>query len=163
MSSTLSPQPTIDTTATFIVTLRLLNGYAFRADFEDTLVPLQTDEPPPLGKGNGPSPSRLLAVAVGNCLASSLLHCLRKARVEVRELDASVAATLARNEDGRLRIESLDVTLDPKLSPEQSDRLSRCTDLFEDYCVVTESVRHGIDVRVTVGNVGNVRTQGGST
>ena len=33
---------------------------------------------------------------------------------------------------------------------ESSDRLRRCSTLFEDSCIVTESVRHGIDVRVSV-------------
>jgi hypothetical protein len=28
--------------------------------------------------------------------------------------------------------------------------LARCERLFEDYCIVTESVRHGIDVNVSV-------------
>ena len=137
--------------STFAISLTLLDGYSFRVDFdEDTVKPLHTDEPRPLGKGSGPAPSRLLAAAVVNCLASSLLHCLRKSRVDVRSLEAKVVATLGRNERGRLRIERLDVLLDPAIAPEQLDRLSRCTELFEDYCVVTESVLHGIDVRVTV-------------
>jgi uncharacterized OsmC-like protein len=104
-----------------------------------------------LGKGNGPAPSRLLAAAVMNCLASSLLYCLRKSRVDVSEMRASVVGTLGRSERGRLRIDSLDVTLEPGVAPEQLDRMSRCERLFEDYCVVTESVRRGIDVRVRIG------------
>jgi uncharacterized OsmC-like protein len=136
---------------TFTVSLTLLDGYAFRVDFdEDDLKPLQTDEPEPLGHGDGPAPSRLLAAAVVSCLASSLLFCLRKSRVEVSALKATVVATLSRNERGRLRIDRLDVLLDPTIAPEQRDRLSRCTELFQDYCIVTESVRHGVDVKVTV-------------
>jgi uncharacterized OsmC-like protein len=140
-----------EATESFTMSLRLLNGYASRIDFDDTFAPLQTDEPPPLGKGNGPAPSRLLAAAVMNCLASSLLYCLRKSRVDVKEMRASVVGTLGRNERGRLRIDSFDVSLEPGVAPEQLDRMSRCESLFEDYCVVTESVRRGIDVRVRIG------------
>jgi uncharacterized OsmC-like protein len=156
MTNTAVSTPTTESAEKFDVSLRLLNGYAFRVDFEDALAPLQTDEPLPLGKGNGPAPSRLLAAAVANCLASSLLFCLRKSRVSVRAMTAQVTATLDRNERGRLRIARLDVSLDPDIVPEELDRLSRCTDLFEDYCVVTESVREGIDVRVTVGAADSV-------
>jgi uncharacterized OsmC-like protein len=135
---------------TFRVSLKLLDGYTFRVDFDDTLAPLQTDERPPLGRSNGPAPSRLLAAAVANCLASSLHFCLRKSRVDVRGMGATVETTMARNERGRLRIERLDVTLAPGVKPEELDRVERCKELFEEYCVVTESVRSGIDVRVTV-------------
>jgi organic hydroperoxide reductase OsmC/OhrA len=152
MTSTAALTPTSETAATFTVSLKLLDGYAFRVDFDDSPVPLQTDEPRPLGRASGPSPSRLLAVAVTNCLASSLLHCLRKSRVDVGGMTANVVASLGRNERGRLRVDHLDVSLDPRIATEQLDRLSRCTDLFEDYCVVTESVRNGIEVRVKVGD-----------
>src|SRR5688572_21030144 len=71
-----------ESTHEFVVSLELLEGYAFRVAFDDAEVePLHTDETPPLGKGTGPSPSRLLAAAVANCLAASLAHCLRRARV----------------------------------------------------------------------------------
>lgn len=152
MTSTIAPIRSSETAAkSFSVSLRLLDGYASRIDFDDTFAPLQTDEPPPLGKGNGPAPSRLLAAAVMNCLASSLLYCLRKSRIDVSDMTAHVLATLGRNEHGRLRIDRFDVTLEPSIEPDHLHRLSRCADLFEDYCVVTESVRRGIAVHVRIG------------
>ena len=139
------------TRETFSISLRLLDGYAFRVTFDDDhLDGLTTDELAPLGDDRGPSPSRLLAVAIANCLGASLLHCLRKGRVDVKELEVSAVTTFARNEKGRLRIERIVVLLDPRVPPDQRDRLSRCTSIFEDYCIVTESVRQGIDVRVSV-------------
>jgi uncharacterized OsmC-like protein len=136
---------------TFTVSLTLLDGYAFRVDFGDErLASLMTDEQSPLGDDRGPQPSRLLAAAVANCLGASLLHCLRKSKIEVAGLHASAVTTLARNEKGRLRIERITVLLDPQISRDDRNRLSRCLSIFEDYCIVTESVRQGIDVRVTV-------------
>lgn len=135
----------------FSISLSLLDGYAFRADFDDaSLEPLHTDEPRPLGGGNGPSPSRLLAAAVTNCLASSMLYCLRRSRVEVENLEARATVTVGRNKRGRLRIERIAVQLEPTVAPAHLDQLSRCTSVFQDYCTVTASIRDGIDIGVSV-------------
>jgi len=61
-----------------------------------------------------------------------------------------VEGTIARNERGRLRIGSVRVRLAPELTPEQRERMGRCLDLFQDFCIVTESVREGIAVDVEV-------------
>jgi organic hydroperoxide reductase OsmC/OhrA len=133
------------------VSLRLESGYKFEADFGVPGVqPLTLDEPAPLGEGAGPNPARLLAVAVADCLASSLLFCLRKARIEVTGMTASAAATLSRNERGRLRVSAIDVTLRPGVLEADVARVGRCIEIFEDFCPVTAAVREGVDVRVTV-------------
>ena len=135
----------------FEVALDLKTGYEFQVDFHEPGVPpLAVDELPPLGEGHGPNPSRLLATAVAHCLSASLLFCLRRSRIDVRGLHATVGGTLARNERGRLQIGGFDVKLEIDLAQEDRDRLGRCALLFEDFCVVTESVRHGIDVSVGV-------------
>jgi organic hydroperoxide reductase OsmC/OhrA len=138
----------------FEVTLDLKTGYEFQVDFhEASIPPLAVDEAPPLGEGRGPNPARLLATAVANCLAASLLFCLRRSRIDVRGLRATVRGTLVRNERGRLRIGGLDVTIQPDVAAEDRDRMGRCHELFEDFCIVTESVRHGVDVQVHVDPV----------
>ncbi|HYT05415.1 MAG TPA: OsmC family protein [Gemmatimonadales bacterium] len=135
----------------FALELTLHSGYAFTVDFGLEGVPdLTLDEPPPLGAGRGPNAARLLAAAVGNCLAASLLFCLRRARIHVKELRATVEGRLVRNERGRLRISEIHVKLAPEVAAEQRDQMGRCVELFEDYCVVTESVREGITVDVEV-------------
>lgn len=134
----------------FTLQLRRLEDYRFEADFGDDIPPLQVDEPPPLGAGAGPNPSRLLAVAVGNCLAASLLFCLGKSRVEVQEMRAEVRGELRRNERQRLRIGRLEVDLHLAVSEEDAPRLKRCLGLFEDFCVVTATVRQGVPVQVRV-------------
>jgi organic hydroperoxide reductase OsmC/OhrA len=55
-----------------------------------------------------------------------------------------------RNERGRLRIGGLRVRLAPEVTAEQRERMGRCLDLFQDFCLVTESVRDGIAVDVEV-------------
>ena len=126
-------------------------GYRFRVRFDHEGVPdLITDESPPLGEGKGPSPSRLLATAVGNCLAASLLFCLGKARLSLDGLEAEVLTEFTRNEAGRLRIGSMKVRLLPKWTDETAAKARRCLQIFEDFCVVTEAVRHGVPVEVRV-------------
>lgn len=135
----------------FALTLTLGNGFEFVADFQQPGVPeLVLDEPPPLGGGRGPNAARVLAAAVGNCLGASLLLCLRKARIDVQDLRVRVEGAFARNDRGRLRIGSLSVTLEPGILAEQRERIGRCLEIFEDFCIVTESVRQGIDVQVRV-------------
>lgn len=134
----------------FTVELQLVEDYQFRVRFEPSDTELLMDEPEPEGGGAGPNATRLLAAAVGNCLSASLLFCLRKSRLEPEGLRATVTLQPVRNDDGRLRVRSLDVELRldaPGASPE---RLRRCLEIFEDYCVVTQSVREGIDVDVAV-------------
>ena len=133
------------------MSLKLESGYRFEADFGLPGVQTMTlDEAAPLGEGAGPNPARLLAVAVANCLASSLLFCLRKARIEAEGMEASAVATMARNEKGRLRVSAIDVTLRPSVATADIPRMSRCLEIFEDFCPVTAAVREGVDVSVAV-------------
>ena len=134
-----------------VIKLEFLQGYRFRMTFNLEGVPdILVDEPKPTGEGFGPGPTRLLSAAVGHCLSSSLLYCLRKAKIEVRGLEATVKASTARNDEGRLRVRSIDVQIDLDVSEGDRVRLARCLELFENYCTVTQSVRKGIEVNVKV-------------
>ena len=134
------------------VDLRFARGYEFVATFRDGegVPPIVFDEPPPLGEGAGPNAAAVLAAAIGNCLAASFAFCLRKARVEPVDLTAAVVARVARNEHGRFRISGIDVELAPEILESDRPRLDRCERLFEDFCIVTESVRRGIPVSVKI-------------
>lgn len=125
-------------------------GYRFRVRFPGGMPELITDEPPPLGGGAGPNPTALLATALANCLASSLLFCLRKQRIETSAFETTVEVDTARNPEGRMRITGVRIDLAPEVSAADRERMGRCLELFESFCVVTESVRHGIPVSVGV-------------
>jgi len=112
------------------------------------------DEPPPAGDGAGPNPAAMLAAAVGGCLAASFTFCLRKARVDPEAVAARAEAHLVRNETGRFRIGHITVDLTVRVSEGDASRLARCSSLFEDFCIVTESVRRGIPVHVHIARCG---------
>jgi organic hydroperoxide reductase OsmC/OhrA len=135
----------------FDISMHLEEGFRFAVDFGDDAFPaLVMDEPAPLGEGTGPNAARVLAAAIGNCLSASLLFCLQRARVPVRGLRADVSGTMVRNEKGRLRITDVQVRLHPDVAEEDLPRMQRCLDVFEDFCIVTQSVRDGLDVQVAV-------------
>lgn len=138
---------------TFTLNLEHVQDYEFRLKFDWPDVPdLKLDEPAPLGANKGPNAARLLAASVANCLSASLLFCLAKAHAAPRSLKTAVTGTLVRNEKGRLRIEKVDVAITLEEGAETPARLERCASLFEDYCIVTQSVRRGIPVRVSILN-----------
>ena len=60
---------------------------------------------------------------------------------------------MVRNQRGRLRIGELKVRLAPEVRPEDRERIARCLELFEDFCIVTQSVRQGIAIDVQVEGV----------
>lgn len=134
----------------FSVEVTLREGYEMSVDFGlagvDTLT---VDEPPPLGGAAGPNPARLLGAAVASCMGASLLFCMRRARVPVDGLQTRVEGSIVRNEQGRLRIGALRVKLMPALG-EDGARMERCLELFEDFCIVGQSVRDGIPLTVEV-------------
>lgn len=134
---------------TFLVDVEQERDFVFKVDFGlEGVDALIMDEPEPVGGGVGPNASMLVAAAVGNCLGASLLFCLRKARVEVSGMRSTVRGVTARNEEGRWRIRELDVELTPEIDDEWRKQLDRCIDIFENFCIVTQSIRQGIPINV---------------
>jgi len=135
----------------FSFTMDLQDGYRFLVNFEQEGIPdLLMDEPEPLGDGTGPNAARVLAAAIGNCLSASALYCLRRARIEVHGIHTTVSGTLERNDAGRMRVSGIRVLIEPVVEDSEQPRMQRCLELFEDFCVVTQSVRAGINVEVDV-------------
>ncbi|ACA18156.1 OsmC family protein [Methylobacterium sp. 4-46] len=134
----------------FDVSLKHLKGYQFLVDFGTGLPDLLTDEPNPIGTGEGPSPEQMLTAAVANCLCGSLVFALGKYRQEVRGLGATARCRVARNAEGRLRVEAIDVEIVLALEAVQADRLDKVLSQFRKFCTVSESVEAGVPVRVTL-------------
>ena len=144
----------------FTIHLEQQEDYQFNVKFDLPKAPdVLMDEPPPLGERAGPNAARMLAAAAGNCLSASLLFCVTKTMDQIpsRSLQTEVTCRLARNEKKRLRVVGLDVRMTIDDALEKSPKLKRCMDLFEDFCVVSASIRQGIPIQVSVVNrAGNI-------
>ena len=128
-----------------------LSDYRFEARFGDPGIPLLlTDEAAPLGGNAGPNPVRLLAVAVANCLAASLLFAMRKFKSDPGVLRAVATVQMARNPQNRLRVGRIAVDLHLGTGASEVPMLDRILGQFEEFCIVTQSVRLAfpVDVRV---------------
>lgn len=125
--------------------------YAFKVNFEGTaLDALHTDEPAPLGAGGGPNPSALLLAAVANCLGASLLFALRKFRNQPGPIQVGITARKERNAEGRWRIPRAEVSITLSDKAAGLEHFERVLAQFEQFCLVTQSVRDGIAVDVRV-------------
>lgn len=128
--------------------LKRVDGYKFEIDFGEWDGKISMDEPEPLGEGTAPDAAMMLSSAVGHCLCASLLFCVGKARGEADDLSADVETSLVKNERGRWRIEGIKVIIKLQMNDENQKKTDRCRELFEDFCIVTASIRQGIKVDV---------------
>jgi uncharacterized OsmC-like protein len=148
----------------FTLDLHQQADYRFEVHFDDPDVPtLVVDEPAPLGADAGPDPARLLAVAVGHCLSSSLLFALRKFGNDPGRLWARVRLARTRNERGRLRIGRIDAELHLGVDAQRLTRLDRVLAQFEDFCTVTATLRGAVPIDVRVLDAAGTVVHGAQT
>lgn len=134
------------------ITITQQENYKFLVDFGMGLSPLLADEPEPLGSGEGPDPSRILLAAVVNCLAASLLFALKKFKQDPGRITATATALTGRNENNRLRVTAIEVTLSLGRAGSELEHLDRVLAQFEDFCTVSQSVRAGLPIHVKVND-----------
>ncbi len=138
----------------FSISIQQQQDYQFVVTFDKASMPeLHTDESAPLGKETGPTPARMLAAALGNCLAASMLFASKKAGVATHNIHADVKVQTVRNENRRLRIGKVEVTIDPGFAPEDLEKAKGPRAVFEDFCTVTQSVKQGFPVEVKVKGI----------
>jgi uncharacterized OsmC-like protein len=106
----------------------------------------------------GPNPSRMLALGVLGCLSASFIFCLKKRNFKVDDFKSEAEVTIARNSKGFWRVKKIDVNIEPIINnPEALKRAKQClktakngVSFFEQYCIVTQSVRDGVEVNVNI-------------
>jgi uncharacterized OsmC-like protein len=141
------------------VTITQQDNFRFLVDFGAGIPALQTDEPAPLGAGEGPSPDQLLMAAVINCLSASLFFALKKFKQDVGGITTTATARMGRDADKHLRMDEIAVTIRLGKGGGEIEHLDRILSQFEAFCTVTESVRRGIPVAITVEDAQGVRVR----
>ena len=144
---------------TVSVTITQQSNYQFLVDFGAGIPSLKTDEPAPLSSGEGPSPSQLLLAAVTNCLSASLFFALQKFKQDAGGITTTGVARIGRDQDNRLRVQEIVVTVRLGKGGGEIEHLDRILAQFEAFCTVTQSVRHGIPVTITVEDSQGVRVK----
>ena len=125
--------------------------FAFKVSFDGTaLEALHTDESAPLGAGAGPNPAHLLLPAIANGLSASLLFALRKFKNSPGPIRAEITARKERNAEGRWRIPRAEVVSTLADSAATLEHFDRVLAQFEQFCIVTQSVREGVVVDVAI-------------
>ena len=126
------------------------SDYQFAIYYNEEREPIYGDEPPPLGRSQGATPSQLLLAGVANCLSDSLLFALRKFKQNPEPIETEASCEIGRNDQNRLRILAIDVRIRIGVPGATLENLDRVLAQFQDFCTVSSSVSLGIPVNVTV-------------
>ena len=132
------------------VTLKQIRRYQFDITFAPEVAHVQSDEAPPLGEGQGPTPALLLLAAVGSCMSSSLYFALTKFKNDAGTITTTARGRIGRNAAGRLRIVHIEVEIRLGVNAGSLQHLERILGQFEEFCTVGASVRAGIPTDVAV-------------
>ena len=105
------------------------------------------------GEDGAPSAVDYMVLGLLGCQLSALTQCLRKARIEEYEVAAEADLDDWRREDVSeelpenlvKRIDHLTVSLDVTVSEEYEARAQRCLDVYDQGCIVGQSIRAGIE------------------
>jgi organic hydroperoxide reductase OsmC/OhrA len=133
---------------TFSVSINHVERFKFLVDFEQ-YGELTTDEPEPLGNGEGPNPARLLIASIGNCLCASLLFAIEKHAKKEVAISANITGEISRV-DKYWRVTNVKVNLAVNESSHRIEHFDKILAQFENFCIVTQSVRQGIPVEVSI-------------
>jgi uncharacterized OsmC-like protein len=133
------------------------SDYQFAIYYNEDRDPIMGDEPPPLGKSQGATPSQFLLAGVANCLSDSLLFALRKFKQNPEPIETRASCQIGRNAENRLRILVIDVELRIGVPGSTLENLERVLAQFQDFCTVSASVGLGIPINVTVIDSENTR------
>ena len=99
----------------------------------------------------GPSPAKLLALSILGCLTASFEFCLLKRDICLSDLEGKAEVTIARNEKNFWRVKKIDIKIIPKVANlKMLKRIDQCKKFFEQFCIISESVREGIDLKVNL-------------
>ena len=138
---------------TYEINMEKLENYKFLVDFGKKSIPsllMDETEDVPGGEETGPTASMLMGAAAGNCLSASLIFCLSKKRVNLKNLKTKITLKRKRNDKGYWSISGIVVDLHPEIAEEDRERFNHCVEIFRNYCIVSNSIETGIPLTVNI-------------
>lgn len=79
----------------FTIAVEQVDGFEFRVRLDRAqYADIRVDEPAPLGRDAAPNAVRLLAAAIGSCLAASLVFCAKRRGAVLVNVRAGVDVTV---------------------------------------------------------------------
>jgi organic hydroperoxide reductase OsmC/OhrA len=75
---------------------------------------------------------------------------MEKSRAKPKDVSTDVDLIMERNQRGRWRVKGIKVRLKPQVEDVDAKKLERCKEMFQDFCIVSTSVREGIPIDVEV-------------
>jgi uncharacterized OsmC-like protein len=95
----------------------------------------------------GPNPSKLLALSILGCMSASFAFCLQKKNFSLSDFNGKAFIISKRNHRGFWRIKEIKLELHPKIdTPEMRERANKCQKFFEQFCIISESIKEGIKI-----------------
>ncbi len=135
---------------TDLVTLTQIERFQFKANFSGSNTSMILDEPTPHGRNTGPSPDQLLCAAVANCMSDALFGAISRKNPNPAPLTTTARAIIGRNEENRLRIQTIEVSIKLGKTVAELGDLSQPIERFENFCTVASSVSRGIPIKVRI-------------
>lgn len=107
-----------------------------------------------VGDDEHPCPHDYLLAAVGGCQMEILKQCLEKGRVGEYDVRIDIRSRKSRTEvpeeipeNADLRVAEISSEVSLTVPEAYSKRASRCIEIFEDHCPISQSVVSGIDLQ----------------
>ncbi|MFX1274552.1 MAG: OsmC family protein [Promethearchaeota archaeon] len=114
---------------------------------------IHIDEPESFhGTDLGPSSVEYILIGIGGCLGSTLSFCLKKKKIEIKDLEIIIGGTL-KHEGPNKRLRIVRVNAEIFLATENSDsdeQVGFCINNFLEHCVVSNSIIPGFPIDVKV-------------
>lgn len=132
------------------VTINYCNNLHFKAkvrDFDE----ISIDEPGSFhGTDLGPSPVEYLLTAIGGCLSSTFVYCLKKRNIEIDDFKIIIDGVLKHDQPSLyLRLKQIHVEFNLFLKTGYNeDELDKCINEYTKYCPVYEPILNGIPINI---------------
>ena len=111
------------------------------------------DEPESFhGENKGPSPVEYFLIGVGGCMGSTFTYCLQKQDIEIESLEIVVDGHL-KHAGSKMSLQLVKIDAEILLTVkngESPDKIEHCLKTFREYCIVSNSLTHGIPIEIKV-------------